>query len=148
MASPMCVGEAAAGARSGGTSQIWIFALIFLAIWFLSIAPAKKRQKQRNVMLNRLRPGDRVLLSSAIFGKIVTASGKRLTVEVSKGVRIDVLRDGVRQLVDGDCEAGDGANGGGDGDGLPQPSAGGAETLPDDVPAKKSLSTTRSRAKK
>ena len=55
-------------------------------------------------MLERLRVGDRVLLSSAIFAKVVAIRGMNLTVEIAKGVRVEVLRDAVRQLVE--CEGG------------------------------------------
>lgn len=106
MVLPFFVGEAAAG-RSAGPSQMWIFILIFMAIWFLSIAPARKRQKQQKLMLERLRVGDRVLLSSAIFAKVISLKGQSLTVEIAKGVRIEVLRDAVRQLIECECD-GDG----------------------------------------
>jgi preprotein translocase subunit YajC len=102
MALQSFIGEAAAS-KSTGPSQMWIFILIFMAIWFLSIAPARKRQKQQKLMLERLRVGDRVLLSSAIFAKVISIKGQNLTVEIAKGVRIEVLRDAVRQLLSCEC---------------------------------------------
>ncbi|MDR2664433.1 MAG: preprotein translocase subunit YajC [Puniceicoccales bacterium] len=90
------IGEVAAGG-SGRTAQLWIFVLIFFAIWFLTIAPARKRQKQQRLLLDQLRKGDEVLLACGIFGKIVQLDGPRLTLEIASGVRIEVLREGVRR---------------------------------------------------
>ncbi|MDR0678685.1 MAG: preprotein translocase subunit YajC [Puniceicoccales bacterium] len=96
-----------AAGRAGGTAQLWIFVLLFAAIWFLTVAPARRRQKQQRALLEQLRKGDGVLLSCGIFGKIVRTDGQRLTLEVARGVRIEVLRESVRQKV-ADGEPGEG----------------------------------------
>ncbi|MDR0340284.1 MAG: preprotein translocase subunit YajC [Puniceicoccales bacterium] len=91
-----------ASGRAGGTAQLWIFVLLFAAIWFLTIAPARRRQKQQRALLEQLRNGDGVLLACGIFGKVVRTNGQRLTLEIARGVRIEVLRESVRQKVAGE----------------------------------------------
>jgi preprotein translocase subunit YajC len=95
------LGEAAAG---GGMSQLLIFALIFVGMWFLLIAPNRKRQKQHQRMLDALRVGNRVLLSSGLFGKVIQIRDTRLLLELCRGVRVDALRSCVQQVVAGDAE--------------------------------------------
>jgi preprotein translocase subunit YajC len=103
------VGEVAARASGGGISQLLIFGLIFVGMWFLLIAPNRKRQKAHQRMLSELRPGDRVLLAAGILGKILRAKDSRLTVEIASGVRVEVLRGYVQRRV----QAGEFADGGG-----------------------------------
>lgn len=96
------IGEVApAGA---GSSQLIIFALLFIGMWFLLIAPNRRRQKQHQALLKSLRVGDRVLLSSGIFGRVIRIKGPRLLVEMSRGVRMEVLRGHVQQVVDPQAE--------------------------------------------
>lgn len=84
-------------------SQLLIFGLIFLGMWFLLIAPNRKRQKAHQQMLSALKAGDRVLLASGILGKILRARDGLLTVEIADGVRVEVLRGYVqRRLLAGE----------------------------------------------
>lgn len=89
---------AVAPVGGGGGTQLAIFALIFLGMWFLMIAPNRKRQKRHQEMLKRLKVGDRVLLSSGIFAKVVQIKGAHLVVEMSRGVRMEILRAYVQQI--------------------------------------------------
>lgn len=92
------IGDAAA--TGSGSSQLIIFALLFIGMWFLLIAPNRRRQKQHQALLKALRVGDRVLLSSGIFAKIVRMKGPRLLLEMGRGVRMEVLRGHVQQVLD------------------------------------------------
>jgi preprotein translocase subunit YajC len=100
----ICTIADAAEKAGGGMSHLLIFGLIFVGMWFLMIAPGRKRQKLHQKMLSQLRPGNCVLLLSGIFGKIINASGSRLKVEIAKNVRIDVLRNAIQQVVDAGSE--------------------------------------------
>jgi preprotein translocase subunit YajC len=102
MARVDALGEAVA-VRPGGGMSLWlIYGLIFVGMWFLLIAPNRKRQRAHQQMLARLRVGDKVLLSSGIFAKIVQMKGAHLLVEVARGVRMDVLLSHVQQLLEQD----------------------------------------------
>lgn len=92
-------------AHGGGMTQMLIFVLIFVGMWFLLIAPNRRRQKIQRQMLKGLKVGDRVLLSSGIFAKIIKIKGAHLLVEMSRGVRMEILRGHVQQLADSDGES-------------------------------------------
>jgi preprotein translocase subunit YajC len=94
-------GVQAAQRSGGGISQLLIFGLLFVGMWFLFIAPQRKRQKRHQAMLSSLRVGSRVILSSGFFGKIVKVKDNNLSVEIAKNVRVDVLRGSVQQVIEG-----------------------------------------------
>ncbi|MDR2029854.1 MAG: preprotein translocase subunit YajC [Puniceicoccales bacterium] len=115
---PLVVGDVAARAAGGG-NQLLIFGLIFVGMWFLLIAPNRRRQKAHQRMLAALRPGDRVLLASGIFGKILRAKESRLSVEIASGVRVEVLRSYVQRQMADDEQAGEGDGDGSEKDAAP-----------------------------
>ncbi|MDR2341041.1 MAG: preprotein translocase subunit YajC [Puniceicoccales bacterium] len=92
--------------RGGGMSQLLVFALLFVGMWFLFIAPQRKRQKQHQEMLKALHTGDYVLLASGLLGKIIKIKENLLAVEIAKGVQAKVMRSSVQrvmeELADGD----------------------------------------------
>jgi preprotein translocase subunit YajC len=93
--------------RGGGISQLLVFALLFAGMWFLFIAPQRKRQKQHQEMLKCLRPGNNVLLASGLLGKIIKIKENLLVVEIAKGVQAKVMRSSVQRIVEESAEGGE-----------------------------------------
>ncbi|MDR2677516.1 MAG: preprotein translocase subunit YajC [Puniceicoccales bacterium] len=93
--------------RSGGISQLLVFALLFVGMWFLFIAPQRKRQKQHQEMLKCLRPGNGVLLASGLLGKIIKIKENLLVIEISKGVQVKAMRSSVQRVVEEPAENGE-----------------------------------------
>ena len=90
-----------AGAAGGGSFilQLLPLILIFVVFYFLLIRPQQKRMKQHREMLNALRRGDRVVTGGGIIGTIVKAGDEEMTVELTEGVRVRVLRGTVSQVL-------------------------------------------------
>ena len=89
--------------------------LIVLAFWFLVIRPARKRQSQAQQLQNRIAIGDRVMLTSGIFGRVVGLDDETLELEIASGVVITALRPAVARVVEpptGDADGPDAANSG------------------------------------
>jgi preprotein translocase subunit YajC len=93
-----------AAPRGGGISQLLVFALLFVGMWFLFIAPQRKRQKQHQEILKCLRPGNNVLLASGLLGKIIKIKENLLVVEIAKGVQAKVMRSSVQRVVEESAE--------------------------------------------
>ena len=55
-------------------SQMIFFGLLFAAMWFLMIAPQRKKQKAHEKMLTELANGDEVVTSGGLLGTIVALS--------------------------------------------------------------------------
>lgn len=75
--------------------MIVMLVAMFVIMYFFMIRPQKKRQKQIQEMRSRLGIGDEVILASGIRGKIKDTNPDKsyMTIEVSKGVCIDVDRN-------------------------------------------------------
>ncbi|MDR1456590.1 MAG: preprotein translocase subunit YajC [Puniceicoccales bacterium] len=84
----------------GGISQLLVFALLFAGMWFLFIAPQRKRQRQHQEMLKSIRIGNQVLLSSGFLGKIIKIKENMLVIEIAKGVRSNVVRSSVQRVME------------------------------------------------
>ena len=78
------------------------FAAMFAVVYFLMIRPQQKKMKEQQSMLSQLKPGDEVVTTSGILGKITQLSDKIVTIEVADKVRIRVLRSQISQLAKGE----------------------------------------------
>ncbi len=90
---------AASGSASSGSgmSMSWIIIyiiVIFAAMYFMSIRPQKKRQKELDEMRNRIKPGDSVLCNTGMYGKVVDVTAECYIVEfgMNKSVRVPVIK--------------------------------------------------------
>ena len=93
MFSQMAMAQAAAGKTAPGFfEQIMPFLFIFLVFFFLIIRPQQKRAKKQKEFLSHLKRGDSVLTSGGIFGTIEGLTDKFVTLEVSDGVQLRILR--------------------------------------------------------
>ena len=69
------------------------FAVIFFIFYFLMIRPQKKRLQAEQVLLKSLAKGDEIYTKSGILGTIVAMTEKIITLEISEGAKIKILRD-------------------------------------------------------
>jgi len=72
---------------------------IALLFWLLIIRPASRRQKDQLRMQSSLNLGDRVMLTSGIFGTVTELAEDRLQVEVASGVVLEVARGAIGSVV-------------------------------------------------
>ena len=88
-------GEQAENQPNSMMPMIIMLVAMFVIMYFFMIRPQKKRQKQLQEMRNQLQIGSEVILASGIRGKVKdTNPGKSyMTIEISKGVYIDVDRN-------------------------------------------------------
>ena len=73
--------------------------LIFLIFYFLLIRPQQKKQKEHKVLLDSIQRGDEILSSGGILGKVVKVDNDKLTVEISKGVNVTIIRSTVADVI-------------------------------------------------
>jgi len=72
-------------AAPGGASALMQLAplvLMFAAMYFLLIAPQRKKQKEHEKMLTQLQPGDEVVTSGGIYGTITSVKDDRFVVRI------------------------------------------------------------------
>jgi preprotein translocase subunit YajC len=91
--------QSAAPAPGGGSFQLLFFGLMIAAMYFLMIAPQRKKQKQHEAMLKSLKSGDEILTSSGIFGTITNVKDDRFVVRVSDETKIEIAKGFVQSVV-------------------------------------------------
>ena len=74
------------------------FALIFVVFYFLLIAPARKKQKAHQSMLDDLKAGDKVITNGGIHGTVVGVTDGIVQVRIAEQVKIDVSKHAVAAL--------------------------------------------------
>src|SRR5262245_3650280 len=62
---------------------------------FMLILPERKKQKQRQQMLDALKKGDRVMTSSGMFGTVVSTADDLVVLQVADNVRLRFSRGAI-----------------------------------------------------
>ena len=106
LASLMILAQTAAPAatpgQSGGMQQLMSFMpmiLIFAAMYFLMIAPQRKKQKELQKMLAALDTGDEVLTAGGIYGEITNKKEDRFVIRIADNTKIEVGKGFVTSVV-------------------------------------------------
>ncbi len=73
-------------------SMMMPFAIIMFIFYFLMIRPQKKKMEQETKFLNALKKGDEVYTRSGLIGTIYGMADKIVTLEVSDGIKLKVLK--------------------------------------------------------
>ncbi|MBQ8029544.1 MAG: preprotein translocase subunit YajC [Clostridia bacterium] len=71
----------ALGAGGSSTSMILIMVGMFALMYFLTIRPQKKRQKEEEAMRNAVDVGDEITTIGGICGRVVTVKENNLIIE-------------------------------------------------------------------
>ncbi|MEZ5095014.1 MAG: preprotein translocase subunit YajC [Nocardioides sp.] len=73
---------------------------VLLLFWLLLIRPAQRRNRALAELQASLHPGDRIMLSSGIYGTLRAIEDDRAQVEVSAGTVLTVARGAVARVVE------------------------------------------------
>ncbi len=72
---------------------------VFAVMYFIMIRPQMKRQKEAKAMIEALTKGDEVVTTGGVLGTVTKVGESFLTVEVAKGVELQVQRGAVSQVL-------------------------------------------------
>lgn len=93
---------AQAAAPGGGLGTIFPFILLFVGMWFLIIAPQRKRQKAHEKMLTELKSGDEIITNGGIYGTITNVKDDRFVVRIADNTKIELGKQFVASRAAGD----------------------------------------------
>ena len=90
------------GQGGGGLAAFFPFFLIMLIIYFLMIRPQKKRQKEKVLMRDSLKKGDRVITMGGIYGTIngFKEKGRLAVLKIDSNANIVVNKTAIAGLAD------------------------------------------------
>jgi preprotein translocase subunit YajC len=78
--------------------QILPMVLLFAAMYFLMIAPQRKKQKAHEQMLKSLESGDEIVTTGGIYGVITNVKEDRFVVRVADNTKIEVGKSFVQTV--------------------------------------------------
>jgi len=81
---------AQAAPAGGGLGQFLPIILLFVGMWFLIIAPQRKRQKQHDQMLQSLKSGDDVVTTGGVYGTITNVKEDRFVIRIADNTKVEV----------------------------------------------------------
>jgi len=79
----------------GQYGMIIFLVVIFAVMYLLMIRPRQKQQKQREAMMQELRPGDRVIIAGGIYGQIESLSEDTAILKIESGATMKVARSSI-----------------------------------------------------
>ena len=72
---------------------------VFAVMYFIMIRPQMKRQKELRNLIEALAKGDEVVTTGGMLGKITAVGESFLSIEVAKGVELQVQRSAVATVL-------------------------------------------------
>ena len=76
----------------------------FAAMYFLMIAPQRKKQKAHAKMISELKTGDEVMTIGGACGTIANVKEKTFVVKFADGVKIEFIKSAISEKVSGDSD--------------------------------------------
>ena len=89
----------AMGAPPDPNQPVWLtllpFAMILGIFYFVILLPMRRRQKKVQTFQDSLKAGDKVIMTSGIYGTVVKVNDASVTLQIAEKVRIEVARASV-----------------------------------------------------
>src|SRR5664280_760891 len=91
--------------RAGILNMVFMFVILGVMFYFLLIRPQQKQRKQQEDLLKNVKTGDKILMSSGIYGIVSNVKEKSLMVKIAENVKVEVLKSAVSSVVQKSAEA-------------------------------------------
>lgn len=97
---PFFIAQSEAG--SGWMETLLVMLLFMGGMYFLLIAPQRKKQKQHEKMLAGLQVGEKVLTSGGIYGIIAQVKQPdRFVIKIADSTKVEIHRNFIQSKIDG-----------------------------------------------
>ena len=83
-----------------GLMDVLPMILIFVAFYFLLIAPQRKKQKQHDKMIKSLEKGARIKTVGGMFGTITGVKDDCFVIRIAENVKVEISREAVSAKLD------------------------------------------------
>ena len=90
---------APAPSATSGLMQFLPLVLMFAAMYFLIIAPQRKKQKQHEKMLSELGEGDEIVTAGGLYATITSVKTDRFVVRIADGTKVELGKGFVSTVV-------------------------------------------------
>ena len=98
----MFIAYAESGSGTAGSWMSWgMIIVIFAALYFLTIRPQNKKEKELRNLRNSLKPGDEIITIGGIYGKIVRVTDDRVVIMVgSEKTKLEMAKSAISGFAD------------------------------------------------
>ena len=93
------VAQSPAPTGGPGNMMLIVMVLMFVGMYFLTIAPQRKKEKEHKKMLSELQSGDEVLTAGGIYGVITNVKDDRFVVRIADGAKVEIAKGFVNTCV-------------------------------------------------
>lgn len=92
--------SAAPAPQPGGGMQFFlVMGLLFVGMYFLMIAPQRKKQKEHARMVSNLKSGDEILTIGGIYGTVTNLKNDRVVVKIADNTKIEINRNSIQSVL-------------------------------------------------
>ena len=87
------------GNAAPGIGSFVPFIILLAIMYVLIIRPQKRREKERNEMLDKIKTGDKVLLTSGIIGYITNTKEDTIIIKISDNTKVEAVRASISKVL-------------------------------------------------
>lgn len=84
---------------SDSTFSLVIIVAMFILFYFMLVRPQNKRAKTHQNLISQLKPGDEVVTSGGLVGKITNLQEQFLKVALSQGIEVCIQRQAISAVL-------------------------------------------------
>ena len=84
-----------ASGQGGGYGSLVMMGAIVLVFYFFMIRPQQKKQKELKKFRDSIKKGNEVITSGGIYGKIVSVSDNKVTLQVDRSTNLVVSKESI-----------------------------------------------------
>jgi preprotein translocase subunit YajC len=95
-----------AAKEPGQGPGMWLpFIIIGILFYVLLLRPQQRQRKDQQLLLSRIKTGDKVITVGGIYGLVTNVKNGILVLKIAEGVKIEVTRDAIRTVINGKEES-------------------------------------------
>jgi preprotein translocase subunit YajC len=87
-----------------GIKMFMMMGVFIVMMWFLMIAPQRKKAKEQDLMLKALRAGDKIVTASGIIGVVLSIKDRSVSIR-SAETKLEVLKSAIAEVTERGTES-------------------------------------------
>ena len=76
-----------------------VMGLMLAAMYFFTIAPQRKKEKEHKKMLEAVASGDEILTAGGIYGTVTNTKPDRIVLRIADGTKVELSRNFIHSVV-------------------------------------------------